>query len=1041
VGHSIQAGPFTFKIDRKAPEVDCASADGVWHPDNVNVHCTASDGGAGISAGDGSFELTTSVAAGTETSNASTNGRSIVDAVGNSATAGPVGGNQIDRKAPQLATCDAPDGAWHADNVALECHYTDGGAGPAAQDVVLKTSVAGGNETSDAAASADGGPACDGVGNCAPSPGDIGGNKIDRKAPQLASCDTSDGVWHADNVTLQCHFTDGGAGPAAQDIALTTSIGDGEETSDASASAGGVGACDSAGNCAASPGDIAHNKIDRKAPQLASCDTADGAWHNANVTLQCGYSDGGSGPAAQSVSLFTHVDAGEETADAAASAGGAKACDSIGNCASSPGDIGQSHVDRKTPQLTSCESADAGWHASNVTLKCHYSDGGSGPATQDVELATNVADGAETATAAASANGAQACDAANNCAASPANIAGNKIDRNAPELSSCDMPDGAWHADNVTLKCRYGDGGSGPATQDVSLTTGVAPGAEVANAAASAAGHAACDDVHNCAASPADIGGNKIDRRAPQLTSCETPDGAWHGDNVTLHCQYSDGGSGPATRDISLSTAVVSGAETANASASAVGERACDAVENCASSPNDVAGNKIDRKAPAVICTPPNATAWLPGNVDVSCTATDGGAGLADAVDATFALSTTVADDHDDASASTGSRLVKDAVGNGNTAGPYSFKIDRKVPSVTCAPPSGASWHGSNVTVSCSASDSGSGLANPADATFQLATSVADGAEDASAATPSRGVADAVGHSNNAGPYSFKVDRKAPQLSSCDAADSAWHAGNVTLKCHYSDGGAGPATQDVTLSTAVSGGMETANAAASAGGARACDGVNNCAASPGDISGNKIDRKAPVITVTTPLQGSAYLLGQSVSAAYGCSDGGAGPATCSGNVASGSNINTSSVGAKTFTVNASDSVGNTSTLVRDYNVNFNFHGFFQPVDNTIWNGAQAGSAIPVKFDLAGNQGLNIFSTGYPKVTLVTCPSATSVVDAIEETLAATNSGLQYDATTNAPYGQYIYVWKTDKAWAGTCRQLDVKLIDGKTSSAKFQFKK
>ena len=39
---------------------------------------------------------------------------------------------------------------------------------------------------------------------------------------------------------------------------------------------------------------------------------------------------------------------------------------------------------------------------------------------------------------------------------------------------------------------------------------------------------------------------------------------------------------------------------------------------------------------------------------------------------------------------------------------------------------------------------------------------------------------------------------------------------------------------------------------------------------------------------------------------------------------------------------------------------------------------------PVKFDLSGNQGLNIFASGYPKVTLVTCPSVSTAVDTIED---------------------------------------------------------
>ena len=56
-------------------------------------------------------------------------------------------------------------------------------------------------------------------------------------------------------------------------------------------------------------------------------------------------------------------------------------------------------------------------------------------------------------------------------------------------------------------------------------------------------------------------------------------------------------------------------------------------------------------------------------------------------------------------------------------------------------------------------------------------------------------------------------------------------------------------------------------------------------------------------------------------------------------------------------------------------------------------------------------------------------------DPIEETVTAGNSTLQYNATTQT----YTYVWKTDKAWAGTCRQLIVKLIDGSEHIALFQF--
>jgi hypothetical protein len=60
---------------------------------------------------------------------------------------------------------------------------------------------------------------------------------------------------------------------------------------------------------------------------------------------------------------------------------------------------------------------------------------------------------------------------------------------------------------------------------------------------------------------------------------------------------------------------------------------------------------------------------------------------------------------------------------------------------------------------------------------------------------------------------------------------------------------------------------------------------------------------------------------------------------------------------------------------RSFSINYVFLGFFQPVDNTIWNSVQAGSTIPVKFSLNGNQGLNIFAANFPQVVTVTCLSA------------------------------------------------------------------
>jgi hypothetical protein len=50
--------------------------------------------------------------------------------------------------------------------------------------------------------------------------------------------------------------------------------------------------------------------------------------------------------------------------------------------------------------------------------------------------------------------------------------------------------------------------------------------------------------------------------------------------------------------------------------------------------------------------------------------------------------------------------------------------------------------------------------------------------------------------------------------------------------------------------------------------------------------------------------------------------------------------------------------------------------------------------------------------------------------------SAGNRSLHYDSED----GIYAYVWKTEKNWSGTCRQLNVRLTDGSNHTALFQFR-
>jgi hypothetical protein len=124
-------------------------------------------------------------------------------------------------------------------------------------------------------------------------------------------------------------------------------------------------------------------------------------------------------------------------------------------------------------------------------------------------------------------------------------------------------------------------------------------------------------------------------------------------------------------------------------------------------------------------------------------------------------------------------------------------------------------------------------------------------------------------------------------------------------------------------------------------------------------------------------------------------------------------------------------------LDRAFTITYAWTGFLQPVDNlpTV-NGVKAGQAIPVKFSLGGNLGLNIFMSGSPGSGTYTCGSL-GTVDPIEQTVTAGQSSLTFDTSAN----QYVYVWKTDSSWTGQCRTLTLKLVDGSVHQANFWFTK
>jgi len=281
----------------------------------------------------------------------------------------------------------------------------------------------------------------------------------------------------------------------------------------------------------------------------------------------------------------------------------------------------------------------------------------------------------------------------------------------------------------------------------------------------------------------------------------------------------------------------------------------------------------------------------------------------------------------------------------------------------------------------------------------------------------------------------FKVivqDTTKPEVE-CDDADGVWHKDNVGVRCTASDIFLTNSDDaSFLLYTNVSNGTETDDASTES--RKVCDTSNNCVTA-GPIGGNKVDRKAPEVSINSPKDGDEYKLKQTVKADYTCNDDGSGVNKCEGPASSDANLDTNSVGQKTFEVKATDKAGNEATASRSYSVVYDFKGFSSPIDNLpALNKRNAGNAVPVKFSLTGEQSLKVFAEGYPKSQQISCSSADKV-DGKEPTATAGSSGLSYDANSD----QYSYAWKTEKSWAGTCRQLVVKLNDGTFHRANFRF--
>ena len=296
---------------------------------------------------------------------------------------------------------------------------------------------------------------------------------------------------------------------------------------------------------------------------------------------------------------------------------------------------------------------------------------------------------------------------------------------------------------------------------------------------------------------------------------------------------------------------------------------------------------------------------------------------------------------------------------------------------------------------------------------------------------------DKAGNRGSAVAHYTVVDVTAPQITLGTPSQGAVYDLGQEVAASYSctdeDGGSGLASCTGTVANGAA--VDTSSVGEKSFTVSATDNAGNPASQT--VTYTVADRVAPDITLSSPADGAVYGLGDSVLADYSCSDqpGGSGVATCAGTVANGAPVDTSTFGAHTFEVHATDGAGNPATKTVTYSVVYDFDGFFWPVKNLpSANRWKAGLPVPVRFSLHGFRGARPEADGYPRSMRCGGGDVEQVARAAQ---GKKKGAFEYDKRSD----KYVMLWKTDKKWAGACRDFVLKLDDGSVHTARFEFTK
>ena len=290
-------------------------------------------------------------------------------------------------------------------------------------------------------------------------------------------------------------------------------------------------------------------------------------------------------------------------------------------------------------------------------------------------------------------------------------------------------------------------------------------------------------------------------------------------------------------------------------------------------------------------------------------------------------------------------------------------------------------WYTSDVVVSWTVTDAESPVESSSCAPVSVTSDTA-GTTFSCSATTAGGTASSS--------ITIKRDTTAPTIA-CASPDGQWHASDVAFACTALDSASGLANSadaSFSLSTHAAAGAETGNASTDS--RQVCDNIGHCATA-GPIGGNKVDKKSPSIVITAPA--GTYLAGQIVAASYFCTDGGSGVASCTGTVPNGANINTTTVGAASLSIQSVDQVGNHNASVASYMVAYNICPLYD------WNIARkSGSAYPIRLQLCDSGGTNLSSSSLAVHVVSVTRISSSTLPTLDDTGNANpDSDFRYDS--------------------------------------------